>query len=104
MDELAICQQLERYRKALLDEGEGLRVGPLMLNEALQQAAALIRAQHEALTLAAHELNAIRARDGAPQHIQWDRGRPIQTDSCTHEWWNTVTERCYAALAKAKEI
>ncbi len=55
----------------------------------------------EALKLATHELNAIRARDGAPQHIDWHRGQPLQTDSCTHEWWNELTERCYAAIAKA---
>lgn len=58
----------------------------------------------EALKLATHELNAIRARDGAPQHIDWDRGRPIQTDSCTHEWWNTLTDQCFAAIAQAEEV
>jgi hypothetical protein len=54
-----------------------------------------------ALKKATHELNAIRARDGAPQHISWDRGHPIQTDACTHEYWDALTEECFAAIAKA---
>lgn len=54
------------------------------------------------LRLATHELNAIRARDGAPQHIEWDRGQPLQTSSCTDEWWNELTERCLAAIARAE--
>lgn len=54
-----------------------------------------------ALQKATHELNAIRARDGAPQHISWDRGHAIQTDGCTHEYWNALTEECFAAIAKA---
>ncbi|KKN77921.1 hypothetical protein LCGC14_0354860 [marine sediment metagenome] len=56
----------------------------------------------EALELATHELNAIRARDGAPQHIEWDRGDPAQVSSCTDEWWDELTEKCLAVLAKAK--
>ncbi len=55
----------------------------------------------EALLLATQELNAIRARDGAPQHIDWHRGQPMQTDSCTHEWWNELTEKCLDAIEKA---
>src|SRR5689334_8479913 len=55
-----------------------------------------------ALTKAACELNAIRARDGAPQHIAWDRGRPIQSDSCTHEYWDALVEECHAALRRAQ--
>jgi len=58
----------------------------------------LVKALNTALT----ELRAIQARDGAPQHISWDRGRPLQTDSCTHEWWSTVVDRCEAALASAR--
>jgi hypothetical protein len=54
-----------------------------------------------ALTKATRELNAIRARDGAPQHISWDRGHAIQTDCCTHQYWDALTEECYAALAAA---
>jgi hypothetical protein len=54
------------------------------------------------LKLTTYELNAIRARDGAPQHIHWDRGRPIQTNSCTHEWWNELTEMCFAVIHKAE--
>ena len=57
----------------------------------------------DALELATNELKAIRARDGAPQHIEWDRGRPMQPTSCTDEWWNELTEKCRAALAKARE-
>lgn len=56
----------------------------------------------EVLELAAKELNTIRVRDGAPQHVNWWRGTPIQTDGCTHEWWNELTEKCFAAIAKAK--
>ena len=52
-----------------------------------------------ALTLATAELNTIRARDGAPQHIFWHRGRPVQIDGCTHEWWNELTEKCESAIA-----
>ena len=55
-----------------------------------------------ALKLAAYELNAIRSRDGAPQHIDWHRGVPLQTDSCTHEWWDELTEKCFAAIARAE--
>ena len=54
-----------------------------------------------ALQLAARELNAIRARDGAPQHIDWYKCRPLQTSSCTDEWWNELTEMCFAAIKKA---
>jgi hypothetical protein len=55
-----------------------------------------------ALKLATHELNAIRARDGAPQHIDWFRGQPLQTNSCTEEWWNELTDRCFAIIEKAE--
>ena len=51
------------------------------------------------LDLATKELNAIRARDGAPQHIVWDRGRPIQTSGCSEKWWDELTEQCFRALA-----
>lgn len=57
----------------------------------------------EALNLAVYELHAIRARDGAPQNIVWDRGHPIQTQSCTNEWWNELTEKCFAVLASRPE-
>ena len=73
-----------------------LGITPGALAEALQDGG--IAELVEALRLAAKELNAIRARDGAPQHIDWYRGQPMQTDSCTHEWWNELTERCHAAL------
>ena len=54
-----------------------------------------------AMKLALYELRAIQARDGAPQHISWDLGRPIQTDSCTHEWWSELVEICDSALSQA---
>ena len=57
----------------------------------------------EALGLATQELISIRARDGAPQHIDWHRGQPIQTSSCTEEWWNELTEKCSTALAQARK-
>lgn len=62
------------------------------------------KAMYEALKLATHELNAIRARDGAPQHIDWYRGQPLQTDSCTHEWWDELTDKCFAAIEQAEGI
>lgn len=82
--------------------------GSLELPHPQANAAFIVRAcnSHEALVGALNtaltELRAIQARDGAPQHIAWDRGRPLQTDSCTHEWWSTVVERCEAALALAE--
>ena len=57
-----------------------------------------------ALKVATHELNAIRARDGAPQHIEWHRGQPMQISSCTDEWWEELTETCLAAIAFAEPI
>lgn len=57
----------------------------------------------EALELAYKELNAIRARDGAPQHIDWDRGRPFQTSGCTEEWFGEVVDKARAALAQVEE-
>ncbi len=52
------------------------------------------------LRIAANEFNAIRARDGAPQHIDWYRGRPMQTDSVTHEAWDEWTEMLLALVTK----
>lgn len=57
----------------------------------------------EALGLATQELISIRARDGAPQHIDWHRGQPIQTSSCTEEWWDELTEKCRAILDEARK-
>ena len=54
------------------------------------------------LKLARYELNAIRARDGAPQSISWDRGQPMQIGLCTEEWWNELTDKCTAAITKAE--
>jgi len=56
----------------------------------------------EALEVAAREMNAIRARDGSPQHIDWHRGQPMQTDSCAPEAWDEWTEQCFSAIAKAR--
>ena len=55
-----------------------------------------------ALEKATFELNAIRARDGAPQQIDWYRGQPMQNNACDPDWWNELTEMCWAALDKAK--
>lgn len=79
--------------------------GPRRSSQEVQANARLIAAAPElleALKLATNELNIIRARDGAPQHIDWHRGRPLQTSSCTEEWWNELTEKCFAAIAKAE--
>lgn len=51
---------------------------------------------------AEYEFLAIRARDGAPQHIDWSGGRPLQTSSCTHEYWDELTEQCGELIAKTK--
>ena len=53
----------------------------------------------KALKKATSELNAIRARDGAPQHVDWCRGQPLQTSLCTEEYWDALTEECFAAIA-----
>ena len=53
----------------------------------------------ECIKFAFHEFNAIRARDGAPQHIDWGKHGPMQNDSCAHEYWDEMTEKLDAALA-----
>ncbi len=55
----------------------------------------------EALELATYELNAIRARDGHPVSYQFGPNGPIRIDLCTDEWWDELTEKCFAAIAKA---
>jgi len=50
-------------------------------------------ALYKALELATAELNAIRARD---------RGRPLQTASCTEQWWDELTNTCWSVLATAR--
>ncbi len=55
-----------------------------------------------ALKVATHELNAIRARDGAPQFIEWDSGQPTQISSCTDEFWDGLTQTCLDAIALAE--
>ncbi len=55
----------------------------------------------EALELATHELNAIRARDGHPVSYQFGPNGPIRIDLCTDEWWDELTEKCFAVIAKA---
>ena len=58
-----------------------------------------------ALKDATWEIKAIGARDGAPQHINWDTGHlPMQTSSCTEEWWDALTVKCEAAIAKAEGV
>lgn len=44
------------------------------------------------------ELNAIAARDGAPQHIDWHAGRPIQTAGCDPDYFRKVVDDCADAL------
>ena len=87
---------------ALIEVGQNaLWVG--IARELLARRAAM-REMVAALEIAHGEFNAIRARDGAPQHIDWYRGAPMQTDSVTHEAWDQWTEQIYAALLRAKEI
>ena len=70
--------------------------------------AAAIRAavaeERDALALpiwqAWNELNAIHARDGAPQHIDWHQGRPIQTPGCAPEYFAKVLADCETALRR----
>lgn len=50
------------------------------------------------------ELNAIRARDGAPQHIDWHKGRPIQTSGCSEEYFSNLVDEIEAVLTKAKGV
>lgn len=57
--------------------------------QAVNNHAALV----EALDLATKELNAIRARSSAPS---------VVSKFCTEEWWDELTEKCYAALAAVK--
>ena len=45
-----------------------------------------------------YELNAIRARDGAPQHIDWYQGRPMQTSSVSEDYWNDLVEKGFAII------
>ncbi len=54
------------------------------------------------LEKATRELNAILARDGAPQHIEWDRGRPLQLNGCDPTYFRELVGECHAAIAKAK--
>lgn len=51
----------------------------------------------KALWQAWMELNAIRARDGAPQHIDWYQGRPIQTAGCDPDYFGKVVNDCASA-------
>ena len=65
----------------------------------LVRAESIIAEKNKALGVAFNEMNAIRARDGAPQHIDWYKGRPLQTSSCTEEWFAQATDIISAALA-----
>lgn len=56
-----------------------------------------------ALKLATRELNAIRARDGAPLLVSYTwNGVPMVTKSCTEGWWDELTERCFKAIELAE--
>lgn len=54
-----------------------------------------------ALKKATHELNAIRARDGAPQHIDWGPKGPMQTNGCDPEYFDALVDECHATISKA---
>lgn len=92
--------QLEADNARLLTQWQAMK-DETLLN---QQATAKARADKAELVawveLATNEFNAVRARDGAPQHIDWYHGQPLQTDSCTHEWWSEMTENGFALIAK----
>ena len=62
-----------------------------------------VRAAVEALDKAYRELNAIRARDGAPQVIDWDRGRPMQHDAVSPEYFSQIVDECESALAALRQ-
>lgn len=55
-----------------------------------------------ALNKATYELNLIRARDGAPQHLHWDQGRVMQTNGCDPEYFDSLVNECLAILARVK--
>ena len=44
------------------------------------------------------ELNAIRARDGAPQHIDWHRGQPMQSNGVDPEYFSALVDAIDEAL------
>jgi len=56
----------------------------------------------EALGKAHHELNAIRARDGAPLCIQWGPNGPMQSFQVSEEYFNELVDECHAVLAKVE--
>lgn len=88
---------------AVIQRGEDERAVALANATCIVQAVNAHDALVVALNTALTELRAIQARDGAPQHISWDRGRPLQSDACSQEWWATVVDRCEAALALAEK-
>ena len=44
------------------------------------------------------ELNAIRARDGSPQHIQWGASGPMQTSGCDEKYFSVLVDALSAIL------
>ena len=52
----------------------------------------------EALKKATHELNVIRARDGAPLCIQWGPKGPMQSFQVSEEYFNELVDECHAVL------
>ncbi|KKL72790.1 hypothetical protein LCGC14_2081400 [marine sediment metagenome] len=70
----------------------------IMLEEADNAHDALVAA----LEKATHELNAIRARDGAPLCIQWGPNGPMQSFQCSEDYFYDLVDECHAALEKAK--
>jgi len=59
---------------------------------------------YKVLVAVSQEMNAIRARDGAPQHIDWYRGQPLQTSSCSEAYWDELTTQCLELVEKYKEV
>jgi hypothetical protein len=56
-----------------------------------------------ALRNATHELNTIRARDGAPLCIQWGPKGPMQSFQVSEEYFNKLVDECHAAIKAATE-
>ena len=95
----------ERCRQAILDRSKeiGLPMGYVPSAKLIAEHTACDD-MAEALRLAWNEINAIRARSGAPLAIDWGPQGPIQWQLCTEEWWDELTEKCHDALVKAGAI
>ncbi len=65
----------------------------ISLREKLKEAEANVAMLKELVGLAQHEFNAIRARDGAPQSIEWGPKGPMQIGLVSEEYWDELTNR-----------